>query len=332
MDKIRAAIIGMGRMGRTRYNYSKAHGGIEIVGICDVHDENLIQYDEPKFSDWKECIDSCRPDAVFVCTFNAFIPDIVCYALDNGINVFSEKPPGRNLQDALRMRNTHEQHPDLVLKFGFNHRYHNSVIEAKALIDSGLIGDVVCARGVYGKAGTPNFASEWRNDVSMSGGGILLDQGIHMLDLLRYFVGDFTKIKSSVDTLVWKDIPTEDTAFAILENDRGQVASLHSSALQWRHKFDLDIICTNGFVALNGLLTSTNSYGEERMTYYKKDLYATSGMLGKPTEHTLCFDSDQSWAYEIAEFYDAVAKGRPVLQGTADDAVEVMRLIEQIYS
>lgn len=331
MRKIRTVIIGMGKMGVIRWNGMKDHGGFEVIGICDTNEANLVGYEGKSYTDWKKCIDECDPEAVVVCTFNAVIPDIVCYALSKKKHVFSEKPPGRNLQDTLCMKKASETDPGLVLKFGFNHRYHNSIIEAKALIDSGLIGDVVCARGVYGKAGSPTFASEWRNDTSISGGGILLDQGIHMLDLLCYFMGSFSQVKSSVGTLVWEEMTTEDSAFAILETEKGQIASLHSSVLQWKHKFDLDIICTNGYIALNGLLTSTKSYGEERMTYYRKDLAAKSGSLGKPIEHTLCFDSDESWDYEHAEFYDAVARGIPLKQGTIEDAVQVMDLIERIY-
>lgn len=331
MRRIRTSVIGMGRMGKMRYDMLGKHGGFEIVSICDADEKRLSGYGIPAYRDWKECLDQCRPEAVIVCTINSDIPDIVCYALSKGMHVFSEKPPGRNLSDALRMKEESDKYPECVLKYGFNHRYHNSVIEAKALIDSGLIGEVVCARGVYGKTGSPAFAHEWRNDVNKSGGGILLDQGIHMVDLLRYFLGDFTEIKSSVDNLVWKELSAEDSAFAILKTGGGKIASLHSSALQWRHKFDLDIICTQGYIALNGLITSTNSYGEEKMTYYKKDLQARSGSLGKPLEHTLCFDSDQSWIYEHGEFYDAVVNGRPVLQGTSQDAVRVMETVEKIY-
>lgn len=331
MRRLKTVVIGMGRMGKMRYRMMKDHGGFEIVGVCDERAEALSGYLERTYTDWKACLDECKAEVAVVCTINAVIPDVVCYALSLGMHVFSEKPPGRNLKDTLRMQRAAEEHPELVLKFGFNHRYHNSVIEAKALIDSGLIGEVVCARGTYGKAGSPTFAQEWRNNVALSGGGILLDQGIHMLDLLRYFLGDFESVQSCVDTLVWKELPTEDSAFAILKTDDGKRASLHSNALQWRHKFDLDIICTKGYIALNGLITSTKSYGEERMTYYNKDLSGKTGTIGKPLEHTLCFDSDQSWEYEHEEFYRAITEGGPIQHGTIEDAVRVMALIEKIY-
>ncbi len=331
MKKIRVVIIGMGRMGKTRYDAMKCHGGYEVVAICDSNPSNTDGYAEEKYSNWKECIDNSEIDAVIVCAFNVVIPDIVCYALGKEYSVFSEKPPGRNLADAMRMKEAYEKADSPILKYGFNHRYHNSVIEAKALLDSKILGEVVCARGVYGKAGSPDFTNEWRNNTEISGGGIMLDQGIHMLDLMYYFMGEFTEIQSSVDQLVWKDMPTEDSAFSILRTAEGKVASLHSSAIQWRHKFSLDLICTKGFISLNGLLTSTNSYGEERVSYYKKDLEQKTGKLGKPMEHTMCFDEDQSWDYEMKEFYNAVVCEEGVKQGTIEDAVNLMRMLENIY-
>lgn len=329
-NKYRTAIIGMGRMGKTRYNAMQGHGGFEIVALCDNNFELLSCHSEHTYVDWKKCIDEENPDIVVVCTVNAVIPDVVCYALERGCHVFAEKPPGRFLEDALRMQACSHQHLDQILKFGFNHRYHNSVIEAKSLIDSGVLGKVVSVRGVYGKAGDLT-KNEWRNNIEIAGGGILLDQGIHMLDLLRFFVGDFTEISGFTDNLVWKESAGEDTAFATLKTQDGRVATLHSSALQWKHKFDIDIICTEGYIALNGLITSTNSYGEEKITYYKKDLEQKSGKLGNPTEYTMCFDEDFSWDYEMEEFYNAVNGTDVIHNGTAEDAVAVMRLIDRVY-
>lgn len=323
-------IVGMGRMGKTRYKAMTENRGFEIIAICDTNAELLSGYDVKHYDDWKKCIDENNPEVVVVCTVNAVIPDVVCYALGKGCHVFAEKPPGRSLDDAIRMKNCSLDHPELILKFGFNHRYHNSIIEAKSLIDSGFLGEVVAARGVYGKAA--DFEkNEWRNDINIAGGGILLDQGIHMLDLLRYMVGDFTEVEGFTDNLVWKDSPSEDTAFVTMRTSEGKVATLHSSAIQWKHKFDLDIVLTGGYIALNGLITSTRSYGEERITYYKKDLEQKSGKMGNPTEYTLCFDEDQSWLLEIEEFYSALVGDRKIVNGTVEDAVEVMKLINRVY-
>lgn len=329
-ERFTTVIIGMGRMGHTRYKAMTEHGGFDIVAVCDKDAKLLSGFEEQQYDDWKRCIDESNPQVVTVCTVNAVIPYVVCYALEKGCHVFAEKPPGRSLDDALRMKESSFSFPGSVLKFGFNHRYHNSVIEAKSLIDSGFLGEVVAARGVYGKAADYN-KNEWRNDINIAGGGILLDQGIHMLDLLRYMVGDFTKVEGFTDNLVWKNSPNEDTAFVTMRTADGKVATLNSSAIQWKHKFDLDIVLTGGYIALNGLLTSTKSYGEERITYYKRDLEQKSGKVGNPTEYTLCFDEDQSWDLEVNEFYNAlIGRGR-IVNGTVDDAVEVMKLINRVY-
>ncbi len=330
MKKIRTVIIGMGRMGRTRYEAMQQHGGFEITAVCDSCVSLLSQYSEHVYTEWKKCIDEEQPEVVVVCTINAVIPDVVCYALNKKCSVFAEKPPGRCLADTCRIKECYENTSGQILKFGFNHRYHNSIIEAKSLVDSGFLGEVVAARGVYGKAADLN-KQEWRNNIEMAGGGILLDQGIHMLDLLRYFVGDFTQINGFTDHLVWKDSIGEDTAFATMKTGDGKIATIHSSAIQWKHKFDLDIICTGGYIALNGLLTSTRSYGEERITYYKKDLEQKSGKMGNPKEYTLCFDEDDSWNHEIREFYDALTGKHPIVNGTIEDAVAVMKLISRVY-
>ncbi len=328
--KIRTVIVGMGKMGKLRYRVLNRHGGFEVVGICDPIEEAMEEFQERKYTVWKECIDTEKPELVIVCTINRVIPDVVCYALSLGMHVFSEKPPGRNQADARRMREA-VNHSKGKLKFGFNHRYHNSILEAKALVDSKALGEIVCIRGVYGKAGNEHFSDEWRNDLNLSGGGILLDQGIHMLDLINYLMGPMEIVDSVVSNLVWKDIPTEDSALVIMKTRDGRVASLHSSAIQWRHKFDMDIICEEGFIALNGILTSTESYGEETITYYRKDLDPAVGKLGKPMEHTLCFDSDESWDHEISEMYEVIRNDSPVRNGTADEAVRIMQIIETIY-
>ncbi len=328
--KLKAVIIGMGRMGNTRYNAMKSNGGYEIVALCDTNGKLLSGFNEAKYEDWKQCINDCQADVVVVCTVNKYIPDIVCYSLRQGCAVFSEKPPGKSVKDAIKMRNTCAETGGL-LKFGFNHRVHNSIIEAKALIKSNILGDIVCLRGVYGKAGNSNFGAEWRNDISVSGGGILIDQGIHMIDLMCYLSGDkFHVLNSEVENLVWHDIETEDSAIAVLKSEDGKTAILHSSAIQWKHKFDLDIIFTNGYMALNGLITSTRSYGEETISYYRKDLNAIDGRLGRPKEHTLCFDTDNSWEIEMTDFYNDILNNK-ITNGTADEAVNVMKLIGEIY-
>jgi predicted dehydrogenase len=296
-----------------------------------VSEKVLVPLEGKKYLDWRECLDAERYDAVFVCTYNNTIADVVCKALEKGSHVFSEKPPGRNLDDTNQMYEASCRYPDRILKFGFNHRFHHSVIEAKSLVDSGILGKVVCARGVYGKAGDPKLLTPWRSDRNIAGGGILLDQGIHMLDLLYYFLGDFTLIHGMTDNFGGLTGGLDDNAFAILRTADGKTASLHSSAMQWRHKFNLEIVCTHGYITLSGLITSTNSYGEETLSFFKRDIGLTSGPMGKPVEQTYFFTKDDSWELELEEFHDAVLGHRTHYNGNIKDALSIMSYVTKIY-
>ena len=332
MKKIKSVIIGMGKMGKIRYREMMAHGGFEVLGMCDINESIPAEFPNIFFSkDWKEVIDNCQPEAVFVCTFNNVIPEIVCYSLDKGMDVFSEKPPGKTVEDVKQMINS-EKKSNKVLKFGFNHRFHYAILEAKAMIDSGQFGKILWARGTYGKAGGNQFAGNWRSNKELSGGGILLDQGIHMLDLLRFFMGDFKEIKSFVQNVYWKETDLEDNAFAIMKTGEDKIAMIHSSATQWRHKFHLDLYLEDGYVTVDGILSSSRSYGEECITFAKKEFEDNTSAFGKPREQKIYFDKDDSWKLEIEDFYDACAKGEPVKMGTSTDALKVMELVYGIYA
>ena len=332
MKKMKVVIIGMGKMGRIRHREMLSHGGFEILGLCDVNEEVASEFSDSYFnSDWKNVIDHCKPDAVFVCTFNNAIPEIVCYSLGKGMDVFSEKPPGRTVEDVEMMIKA-EKESGKILKFGFNHRFHYAIMEAKAMIESGKFGKVLWARGTYGKAGGNQFAGNWRSNKDLSGGGILMDQGIHLLDLLRYFMGDFNEIKSFVENVYWKSTDLEDNAFALMKTTEGKVAMVHSSATQWRHKFHLDLYLEEGYITIDGILSSTRSYGEECITFARKEFEDETSAFGKPREQKIYFDKDDSWRLEVEEFYSAVCEEKPLRNGSSKDAIEVMKLVYGIYN
>jgi predicted dehydrogenase len=270
-------------------------------------------------------------DVIFACAYNSIAPQVVVDGLNSGKHVFCEKPPGRTLRDVERIAAAESANPGLKLKFGFNHRYHYAVREAKSMIDGGRFGDILWMRGVYGKCGGLEFEEGWRNDAQVAGGGILLDQGIHMLDLFRFLSGDeFTTVKSVVTTSFW-DIPVEDNAFAILQTGRGQVAMLHSSATQWKHRFLLEICLEGGYINITGLLTSTRSYGDESITFARRQFEDEASAFGRPREETVYFDRDDSWALEVADFATAIRQDEPVNSGNSQDALGVMQLIDEIY-
>lgn len=327
----KAAVIGIGKVGKTRIRVLEEHPKTEVIAISDLTSDIINDYPDYDFSvDYKDIILRSDIDIVFVATTNKISPDIVCMALDHGKHVFCEKPPGRSVADIQKIRAAEAKNPGQKLQFGFNHRYHYSVLEAKNMVDSGVFGKILWARGVYGKMGGDGFEQQWRSSPDEAGGGILLDQGIHMLDLFRHFIGDFNKIQSIVDTMYW-DIPLEDNAFALLETKSKQVAMIHSSATQWHHKFNLEICLEEGYINLTGILSSTRSYGDETLVYARKDLAGITGKPGNPQENKIYFDDDHSWDLEVKEFIKCVENDTIVEWGNSLDALRVMEMVFGIY-
>ena len=246
------------------------------------------------------------------------------------MHVFCEKPPGRNVEDILAVIDVEKDNQDLKLMYGFNHRFHSSVEEAKTIIENNTLGNLINMRGVYGKSQMINFnQDDWRTRREDSGGGILLDQGIHMLDLMRYLSGEnFNQIHSFIDNAFW-NFDVEDNAYVLMKSSRGIVAQLHSSATQWRHLFNLEITMEKGSIVLGGILTGSKSYGEETLTMITAD---PENDRGAPRESTSKFNKDVSWDNEIKYFADSLLNNIAIKRGSIDDAIETMKLIEAIYN
>ena len=329
--KLRTAIIGMGKMGRIRKRELDAHPGFEVVGLCDLYENLADEFPHLTFCRQWEKMLRIDLDAVFVCTYNNISPDIVCAGLNKGCHVFCEKPPGSSVKDVKRIISDENAAEGKILKFGFNHRFHYAIMEAKAIIDSGRYGRILWARGIYGKAGGLFFESDWRSDKKLAGGGILLDQGIHMLDLMLYLLGDFVEIKSFVENTYWKEIALEDNAFVLMKTADGKIAMVHSSANHWKHKFSLDIFMEDGYLSVNGLITSTRSYGEESITFAQKQFEDEAQAFGRPREETIYFDRDDSWRLELEEFHESIIGSKTNFHGNSEDALKVMQLVEKIY-
>jgi predicted dehydrogenase len=311
---MKVLIVGYGYMGQIRKRVVESLPELRLCGICDPVLDT---------TDYQQAIDSLTPDIVLVCTPNKYSPDVCIYALEHGCHVFCEKPPGRNLNDILRIREVERTHPGLKLMFGFNHRHHPAIVEAKSLVDAGRMGRIIWLRGVYGKPG----GSGWRNDPEISGGGILLDQGIHMLDLFRFFCGDFDKVHALTRRFAAPSPggrgPVEDNAFVLLQAASGPIAQLHSSATLWKHQFQLDIGLENGYLTAQGLLSKTGSYGRETLIVGRKST---------PDEEIIYFDTDLSWDLQVREFVRAIINDEPIRDSNSLDALRVMELIAEVYS
>jgi len=192
------------------------------------------------------------------------------------------------------------------------------------------MGKLMWARGLYGKSGGSGFEDEWRSDKSVAGGGILLDQGIHMIDLLNMFFGGFTEVKSFVSNLYWK-IPVEDNAFILLKNNNDQYASFHSSSTQWKHIFRLELFLTEGYITISGFLTGSRSYGRETMIIARRQFEDEIEVVGNPPEEQTYFDNDRSWEIELEYFFDSINNNTPIEKSSLQNALDAMAVVEKIY-
>ena len=326
--RLKVGIAGYGVVGKRRRHHIDRHPDLETVAVCDRTLEGDGVFDDGvrHFTNYQRLLDEDL-DVLFVCLTNDINPDATMAGLEAGLHVFCEKPPGRNVADVVRVIECERAHPGLKLKYGFNHRYHLSVRDALALVGGGELGDVINLRGHYGKSQLVTFGqASWRTTRELAGGGVLLDQGIHMVDLIRLFAGEFDRVHSFVSNGYWNH-DVEDNAYALMRTADGKVAILHSSATQWRHRFNLEITLERGAITLSGILSGSKSYGAETMTVARK----AGDDRGDPREETRRYDHDPSWADEIAEFADAILTDKPIDNGSSDDALKTMGLVYRIY-
>jgi len=328
MDReLKVGIAGYGIVGKRRREYIDQHPRLKTVAVCDQSFSSDGEFDDGvHFYQSYERLLSEKLDILFVCLPNYVAPEVTMAGLQNDLHVFCEKPPGRDIQDIANVIECEKQHPKLKLKYGFNHRYHDSVREALKLVRSQELGKIINMRGVYGKSKIIPFSGGWRAERRFAGGGILLDQGIHMVDLMRLFVGDFVKIESFISNDYWHH-DVEDNAYALMKGSNGVVVMLHSSATSWRHRFSLDITLERGAITLSGILSGSKSYGAEKMTV----AYASDDDGGDPREITTRYNQDNSWRDEITDFAESILENRPVVEGSSSEALETMHLVYRIY-
>ncbi|MBD3379371.1 MAG: gfo/Idh/MocA family oxidoreductase [Candidatus Omnitrophica bacterium] len=327
-EKLKVGIAGYGVVGERRRQFIDTHPEFATAALCDrkFAGRGTMPDGVRFYSDYKRLLEEDL-DVLFVCLPNYLAAEVTVAALNKGLHVFCEKPPGRDVGDIRRVMEAEKDNPGLILKYGFNHRYHDSVREALKIIKSGELGEVINLRGVYGKSRIIPFSGGWRAERSKAGGGILLDQGIHMVDLMCLFCGAFRDIKSYVSSSYWRH-DVEDNAFALMRDAQGRVAMLHSSATQWEHRFTLDIALTEGYLELQGILSGSKSYGQEKLVIGKRSEGSNVGTL---QERTINYLEDNSWRDEIDEFAGAVVKGESIEHGTSEEALRTMETVYRIY-
>ena len=325
---IKVGIAGYGIVGKRRRQVIDDHADMTVVAVCDqtLEGEGTFNDGIQYFSDYRRLLDQDL-DALLVCMSNDIAAEVTVAGLEKDLHVFCEKPPGRDVADIESVVACAAARPHQKLKDGFNHRYHHSVREALKIVRSGELGKVINLRGIYGKSQLVTFDQDsWRTRRDLAGGGVLLDQGIHMLDLIRLFGGEFTQVHSFIDNSHWGH-DVEDNAYALMRAEDGTVAMLHSSATQWRHSFRLEIALDKGAIVLSGILSGSKSYGAETLTVMR----IGENDMGDPREDITRYNHDPSWSDEIAEFAEAIINDNEITNGSADDALKTMRLVYQIY-
>lgn len=320
-------IIGFGKMGKIRAEAVDQSGRAEIEKVYDIDPKTALK-GYPAASNAEEILKSDLIDAVFICTPNFLNKDLTIKGLKAGKHVFCEKPPAFTADEVEEIRKV-EALSGKKLMYGFNHRHHSSIRTIKHLIETKDYGDLLWMRGRYGKSVDKNFFDTWRSKRQFAGGGILLDQGIHMLDLFLYLGGSFEQTCAFVSNCYWKtDI--EDNVFAILKNSKtGVVASLHSTMTQWRHLFSLEVFLSKGYMVLNGLRTSTKTYGDEILSIARNR--STAPAATWEDEEKITYHEDKSWRSEVEHFFDSIEQDTPIKIGSSIDALNVMQTIDAIY-
>ena len=327
-EKLKVGIAGYGVVGKRRRQFIDQNPYLQTVAVCDktLRKSDVFVNGVKCFRNYKELLKTPL-DVLFVCLPNYLAAEVTIAGLEKRLHVFCEKPPGRTVADIEGVVAVGKKHPKLKLKYGFNHRYHDSVKESLRIIQSGELGEIINMRGVYGKSKIISFAGGWRAKRKYAGGGILLDQGIHMVDLMQLFCGEFVEVKSYVSNSYWHH-DVEDNAYALLRDKKNRIAMLHSSATQWQHQFSLEITLTRGSLNLQGILSGTKSYGQEQLIKVRR----SEADIGTQSEEVINYLNDNSWRDEVNEFADAIVRNRPVQTGTSLDALSTMQLVYKIYN
>ncbi|MBT7094603.1 MAG: Gfo/Idh/MocA family oxidoreductase [Bacteroidetes bacterium] len=322
----KVGIIGYGKMGQIRHN---SIDELDIAQVIAISEPNVVNLPEGlKNMSHHEIINDPEIDSIIICTPNYLNKPLTIRALSANKHVFCEKPPAFTSLDVREIQAAEKKSKNKLM-YGFNHRHHDSIIRMKELIDSGEMGKVLWSRGRYGKSVTEDYSNEWRAKKEYAGGGILMDQGIHMLDLFLHLSGDYDIVKAEVSNLYW-NMDVEDNAFVILKDSHtGRVASLHSTMTQWRHLFSLEIFMEKGYMVLNGLITSSMSYGEEVLSIARNRSKAPAATWQDEVKTN--YVTNNSWRYEMEHFFNAIEDNKTVTIGSSQDALQLMTIMDKIY-
>ena len=319
----RVGIIGCGLIGQKRANALGPHG--KLVACADLDPQkaqNLaIKFNAKSMRDWRELLFLPEVDLVIISTLHDSLAAITLAAIEAGKHVLVEKPAARSDKELEPVMEAAKNRGVLV-RVGFNHRYHPALQRAKKMISSGELGELMFIRARYGHGGRPGYDKEWRSNPTLSGGGELIDQGPHLIDLSRWFLGEFTEIDGFAHTYYW-DMPVDDNGFMILKTASKQVAFLHASCTEWKNLFSMEIYGKQGKLDISGL---GGSYGVEKLTHYQM-----LPEMGPPETTSWEFPmGDNSWILEMDDFYEDIRLNRQP-SASLNDAYKALAIIRTIY-
>jgi predicted dehydrogenase len=323
---IGVGIVGCGVVGGKRARAVVADPGSRLVAVADVdrgRADRLASEHPPCLAadHWNPVLARDDVDLVIVATTNDALAPITAAAVARGKHVLVEKPAARSAAELLPVIAAAKD-AGVRVKVGFNHRFHPAIQKARELFDAGAVGPLMYVRARYGHGGRLGYDREWRADPKVAGGGELLDQGVHLIDLARWFAGDFTHVRGHLETFFWR-MPVEDNAFLHLSTMTGRVAWLHVSCTEWKNLFSFEVFGRDGKLQVDGL---GGSYGTERLTFYRM-----LPSMGPPETTTWEYPGeDGSWSAEYRHLIACLGSAQP-LSGGLEDALAALEIVRQIY-
>jgi predicted dehydrogenase len=326
MTMLSAAIIGAGGIGRIRARSISSSGLGRVAAIADV-DSTRAREVAQEFSasyapNWREAVSHPDIDVVVVSTPTKFHTEIAIEALQAGKHVLCEKPLARTTEESRRIVEA-ARRANRVLKTGFNYRQMAHIRKARELIEAQAIGPAYFLRSRYGHGGRPGYEQHWCTDADLSGGGVLQEQGIHIVDLVRVFLGEPSRVLAETSRYFWPFPEVEDNCFCLFETPAGQLAQLHVSWTQWINILEIEIFGRDGYLRLEG---RDGHYGPQRLTWGKRQ-----PNHGRPVEEVFSFTgTDDSWNREWREFFELIRNGEDSI-AAAEEGLRTQELVEASY-
>lgn len=321
---VNVGIVGCGLIGHKR---AKNLGEAKLLACADLNLERaqVLAKANPgceALASWEDLVNHPDIHIVVIAVTHADLAEISTAAVKAGKHVLVEKPAARRAAELMDLKEIAEE-KKLCVRVGFNHRYHRAFRQAMKLVKEGALGDLMFIRARYGHGGRIGYDKEWRAVPELSGGGELIDQGVHLIDLARWFLGDFSDIQGFAHTYYW-DMPVDDNGFLLLRTPKNQTAFLHASCTEWKNTFSFEIYGRVGKLDITGL---GGSYGVERLAFYK--------MLPEmgPPETTIWEYpmADDSWTVEWSDFMQDIEAGQQSSPGI-NDAIEALKVVEKVYA